>query len=477
MIQTLQRHLQFSCLGSSAGIKWFRVAHRRRCSARMHAIENDTRVLLVDGTNVLSRCYAGVHESIKPLVVFDLWMQYLACLVGAHVVLCVFDHPQNVRKGNFTGYKRRQRRRTSNERRAVDGEEKGALLHRKQSPNGYLWQYKTYFGGKKDHGWRMVISPEGEEADHTIASIAEDVHGQCISCQLYVASSDSDMQQCIDSRVTWLNILPCPTRVCPSGVDMVNLESFKWSGYFHPSQYNVFLTLIGKKEANVGGVGISDVTAAKLVRSFGSIDAMYEAYSSGKLRSWGIKVQNAFSGEMNFKIEKNMKIFSKHSSIGSSSSDASAWVVSIVNSDHDLHQNNTPAFHPLLQIHWNLIEKFGAREFFSFDEPTVVTSWKAKIQSGCYSDAKCYERNHKNAVYIVFIPTNKDNTKPKSEIADYMFSLLRQQSAHGKCKVHDPFKLLKTQAGSSIVRYIKCVESYLDHDLLLIPLSNQLERP
>lgn len=355
----------------------------------------------------------------------------------------------------------------------VDGEEKSALLS-KQSPDGYLWQYKAYFEGKRDNGWRMVISPEGQEADHTIASIAHDIHGQCSSCELYVASGDSDMQQCIDSRVTWLNILPCPTRTCPSGIDVVNLETFTWARYFHPSQYNVFLTLVGKKEANIGGVGISNATAAKLVSSFGSIDAMYAAYGSGKLKSWGSKVQTVFSGDLDSKIEKNMKIFPKHTGLGSSLFDASDWVVSMVSSDHAPQCNKAPPAHPLLQIHWNIIERLGAREIFSLDDSTVVVSWKAEIQSGCYSDAKCYQRNCENAVYIIFIPAKNEILESVSEIDDYVSGFLKQQGAPGKCKVHDPFKLLKTHANSSLARYIKCVESHLDHALLIIPLNNQL---
>ena len=52
----------------------------------------------------------------------------------------------------------------------------------------------------------------------------------------------------------------------------------------------------GKKEASVGGVGVSSGTAAKLLARYGGLEGVLEAVEGGQLKGWGPAAQLAIAG-------------------------------------------------------------------------------------------------------------------------------------------------------------------------------------
>ena len=446
--------------------------------------------LVVDGTNVLSKVYGAgkvdmlegstcvqgmdkIMSQYKPRDAFILWVEFLASYVGANAILCVFDHPANSRPalaGRTTelsykeaqGYKLKRRKKSST--RQLDGTRRGA----------HLWEYKEYFKGRGDD-WDMVISPEGYEADEAIRRI---VHAcveekQCIETayHVYVASGDADLQECIDEHVSLLNILPFPTLTNPHGLKCVTLESFEWKDYFHPRQYRTFLALVGKSESGIGGVGMSHGTAAKLIRTFGTIPGMFAAGASGQLKSWDSKVQNLFSGKntrLEEKLERNMRILGPSLETGDAESmefNHVAWMSAGLQSEAHLGK----PVHPMMYMHWDLIQKDACdvlHKVQSNVDDLDTIAMQAQLPNGLSVDAALHDCNEAT-LYLFFVPTRDIqyhfDTMLVSNIISEAF-----ESTH-VVSLRDPFKIQKSIQDRSIARYIGLLKRS-NENIMIIPI-------
>lgn len=102
------------------------------------------------------------------------------------------------------------------------------------------------------------------------------------------------MQQHLAESTAWMQILPLPTSISPAAICAVSLHDFQAKHSFHPKSYADWLALVGKKEASVGGIGLSGNSAAKLLSRYGNLQGIARNAEAGQLRSWGVRVEEAF---------------------------------------------------------------------------------------------------------------------------------------------------------------------------------------
>lgn len=153
-------------------------------------------------------------------------------------------------------------------------------------------------------------APIGYEADDLITALCTHlVDTTTPDTSITIASGDGDMQQNINERIQWLKILDLPTAASPAGVELATHASFLEQYKFQPSLYGQYLALTGKKEAGIGGIGISSSSAAQLLKTFGGIDKAMEAAEQGRMKGWAPKVVAALtSTDKIAQLKKNMKI-------------------------------------------------------------------------------------------------------------------------------------------------------------------------
>lgn len=424
---------------------------QRKQDRQVSSLEEKARqetVLIVDGTNVLSRAYntskslgrMQAHSILpKPREVFGLWMDYLAGFVEADIIMCVFDHPDNVSLG-VGGYKKRNRAQQDDEKKKRRG--------------GRLWEYQEYFNGK-GATWHMTLSLPGEEADRCIMKLTRRLIDSKRGFKIVVASGDTDMQGVIDVTVSWLEILPFPKRQALSGLVMHTLDDFVWKDYFHPSKYGTFLALVGKRG---GGMGMSETTAAKLIRSFGDVDSMYRACEQGRMKSWDTRVQKVFdtSHDSFKKLEENRKIFEFQSNGSDADMD---WIDTVPDTMQKTYTDG--ARHPFIEMHWSCVEE-NAKICLEPLESLCRICWKPSLGNGLYADASIQTCDKGNILYIIFIAgKNFWRGKPCKDIA-YDILIGSTDSAW-----HDPCSMQK-QCDSSMAKYLKLVKGS-GHNVVLLP--------
>lgn len=126
-------------------------------------------------------------------------------------------------------------------------------------------------------GWHL-LEYEGREADDLIATAAAERDER----ETYIVSPDKDLAQLVQPGV-WLMIPRKKGNLEPLGVEEVRE---KWG--IPPESVRDYLAILGDASDNILGVpGVGSKTAARLVRQFGSIDAMYarlDEIGSDKLR-------------------------------------------------------------------------------------------------------------------------------------------------------------------------------------------------
>lgn len=327
---------------------------------------NNVNVLVLDATNILCKCFVSrpYHD---PKDVFDAWLEYLKRVAGAEMVVCVFDNPSaSADTKTQDGYLRRRRRRqgvaNSGARR------KTVPIAGPGASSRYMDLVRT-----KGPDWSCIVSNEGEEADETIGDVVlslqhilkEKKKHECH--HVYVASSDGDMQQYIDDTVSWLNILPVPTKKNPLGLEIVDIQNFALGDYFHPSKYPEYLCLVGKQESSVGGVGVGPKTAAKLLRSFGDLETLERAATAGILTSWNSNVQKVFLDEKTRKkLERNKRIFMKERCTTDLGNVVESWLCDHISSNHQPAQDFSPENHskdvyweyPFHKLRWRTVGPF-----------------------------------------------------------------------------------------------------------------------
>lgn len=415
-------------------------------------------ILIVDGTNILSRSYGAIKGyserigSLKARDVFALWMDYLASCVSASLVICVFDHPDNIGLG-VGEYKGRKKRAKS--------------LSKKNKRGGSLWEYQEYFAGKGDH-WHMALSLPGEEADRYIMRCVRQITGlhsggdTSQEMHVYVASGDSDMQAILDTLVSWVEILPFLTRQCPSGIVVHSLKDFKWNGYFHPSQYGTFLSLTGK----AGAVGISETTAAKLIHSFGSIDAMYDAFDAGQMKGWDNRVQMLFHRSQQSpqyrRLERNRQIF-EFDTHGEEGPTELEWIASTATAA--VHTTPSEAIHPFFSIHWHSLRDYP-RKCLQPLETRCLVSWKPCIAEGFFADASIQICPEATRLYILFVEAESKILREGHSYADIAYMILNGNPIG----LEDPFAVFK-KAEPGMARYLRLLKAS-GQNLLLLPYSS-----
>lgn len=164
---------------------------------------------------------------------------------------------------------------------------------------------------------------------------------------MVVASGDSDMQQLLSPRVSWLHLAQAPSLQHPLGLELVTAEAFERQHGFPPAAYPEWLAFVGgrsggwgkeswcqqrcrkggpalqaelpdsptnpattmalrwmlplagKRDASIGGAGTGATTAAKLLRRYGSIAGIEAAAERGELAGWSAAAQRLFGGAGN----------------------------------------------------------------------------------------------------------------------------------------------------------------------------------
>lgn len=113
-----------------------------------------------------------------------------------------------------------------------------------------------------------IVEKEGFEADDIIGTVAESLKSQGSQGQIVIVTSDKDMMQLVSDRVVILDTM--------KGISIGEQEVEEKFG-IRPALITDYLALCGDASDNIPGVpGIGDKTARELVRTFGSLDNLYE---------------------------------------------------------------------------------------------------------------------------------------------------------------------------------------------------------
>lgn len=117
------------------------------------------------------------------------------------------------------------------------------------------------------YGIPMIGAP-GFEADDVIGSIARKFASP--DCHVYIASGDKDFMQLVSPNISML-------RFTNSGPQIVTRDQVIQKFGVEPEQVIDCLALMGDASDMVPGVhGIGEKGAAKLISSFGSVEAVYQ---------------------------------------------------------------------------------------------------------------------------------------------------------------------------------------------------------
>ena len=440
--------------------------------ASVETADEEIRVLVVDGTNVHYRSQskgtdvAPEAATIKPLDIFEAWIDFLMYLSGAEFVVCVFDHPSNNTHHSKQGnkIKRSQRR-------------KGGRSHS-------TWVFKkieVYKNMIESKGGALVLSRQGHEADEAVGQtihvirteLSTDKKARARTLHFYVASSDSDMQQYIDEDVSWLHILPGPSDACPNGCETISLDSFHWIDSFHPRYYREFLCLVGRENTNIGGLGLGNRTAAKLLKSYGNLDAIQEMSNRGLLKGWDRRVQQIFDGsdrKLAEKLGRNKRWLLKASNSQKELDEASEQYIQrrLAGLGHQLLsrrvcrdfreplQHGSAWRHPMHAIRWKLVQKCVERvAAYVREHGQCLVEVKATNEHGIPVDIIVKSRQ----LCIVMIPVaSQISSEPQGVL---LHSINEHKEVEAKV-VSDPYQL-KKHMSSQMHRYLK--------HLLSTPLS------
>lgn len=156
----------------------------------------------------------------------------------------------------------------------------GYKANRGPQPDDFQLQIADLRRMIKAYGIPVVETP-GFEADDVIGTIAKKAAGKTIAnfdgqevsepIHVYIVSGDKDFMQCIGEHTSLLRILNDGYKLCDS------MSVFEKFGVDQPIQVIDALALIGDSTDCVPGVkGIGEKGAAKLLKSFGSVEGIYE---------------------------------------------------------------------------------------------------------------------------------------------------------------------------------------------------------
>lgn len=288
-----------------------RLSHRNLEISLSQHIEQH-RLLIVDGTNLLCKAAADAkrrNSDISLQRAFEDYLNFVLLAAFAKVMtfVVVFDRP-----GGWT----------SSRRHRLDPEylrrRKGRRPPSPRVDSEVTNKLRPYIRIVREKGGWPFIAKSGMEADDTIGAIctaakrairvAGQVNGRC---PILVVSGDTDMQQFIDPVVCVLHLLPFATSEDPLGLQFVDDTSFRDRYGFPPSSYPDFLSLAGKQNSSIGGVGVGEKSSKKIISKFLTIEDAADAEGRGLLKSWTPAVQKALQrdGEVFQRSLRNKRLF------------------------------------------------------------------------------------------------------------------------------------------------------------------------
>ncbi|TAK43419.1 MAG: DNA polymerase I [Betaproteobacteria bacterium] len=221
-----------------------------RCNFSLRIVSGtdpEKTLLLVDGSSYLYRAFHALPELKSPRgeptgAVYGVaaMLRRLAADHKAQARACVFDAKgKTFRDEAYPQYK----------------------AHRPPMPETLAAQIEPLKELVAALGW-PVLSVEGVEADDVIATLAEQARRGGWRC--VISSSDKDLAQLVDARVTVVNTMSNET-LDPAGV----LQKFGVA----PERFVDYLALVGDAVDNVPGVEkVGPKTAARWITLYGSLD-------------------------------------------------------------------------------------------------------------------------------------------------------------------------------------------------------------
>ncbi|TAN56332.1 MAG: hypothetical protein EPN19_01080, partial [Betaproteobacteria bacterium] len=223
-----------------------------RCNFSLRIVSGtdpEKTLLLVDGSSYLYRAFHALPELKSPRgeptgAVYGVaaMLRRLAADHKAQARACVFDAKgKTFRDEVYPQYK----------------------AHRPPMPEALAAQIEPLKELVAALGW-PVLSIEGVEADDVIATLAEQARRGGWRC--VISSSDKDLAQLVDERVTVVNTMSNET-LDPEGVR----QKFGVA----PERFVDYLALVGDAVDNVPGVEkVGPKTAARWIALYGSLDAV-----------------------------------------------------------------------------------------------------------------------------------------------------------------------------------------------------------
>ena len=139
--------------------------------------------------------------------------------------------------------------------------------HRPSMPEDLARQIEPIHEVVRALGW-PILMVEGIEADDVIGTLAKKFASN--ECHVYIASGDKDFMQLVCPNISLIRLTNSGHQLCGHDevVDKFGVE---------PSQVIDCLALMGDSSDMVPGVhGIGEKGAAKLIKSFGSVESLYE---------------------------------------------------------------------------------------------------------------------------------------------------------------------------------------------------------
>lgn len=206
-------------------------------------------MLLIDGTNIACISAGGKHSRRSPFKEpvadrFNAWIAFLQAATAADAVLVAFDNKgtsdSNVRAQlSQQRYLRQRYKQQQGQTTAAGPAGRGSSSGVTLNGWGHLAQSITQPGCVVAH------AAYGYEADDVLAAAAQWAASRLQPRPLVLlASSDSDMQQLMDSHTYWLELMQVASRQHPSGLQLHSAASFAAAHSLQPGAYPGLLSLL-----------------------------------------------------------------------------------------------------------------------------------------------------------------------------------------------------------------------------------------
>lgn len=213
--------------------------------------ESPKKLVLVDGSGYIFRAYYAVRPLTSPRGVptnavfgfVNMLLKYIESEKPAYFAVAFDRQAPTFRKERYAEYK----------------------ANRDAPPDALVPQFPLIH--RFVDAMRIArLDQDGFEADDLIGTLARRAHAE--GWKVDIVTGDKDMMQLVTDDVELVDTMR-DRRVGPAGV----VERFG----VRPNQVIDLLALMGDSSDNIPGVtGIGEKTAAELVRTFGSLDGIYQ---------------------------------------------------------------------------------------------------------------------------------------------------------------------------------------------------------